>query len=384
MFILLQLLAIYLKDDVIMKFLNYLKKEPFLLAGGLLAIATSFIILPDREYLSYCNFKVISLLFCLMAIVEGIRNTGFFEAVTKAIGNHVSTQRGLTFVLCALCFISSALITNDVALITFVPFSLAVLRGEDENTVIYTIVLETVAANLGSLITPVGNPQNMYLYTYFNLTPAEFFKITVPLGALSAGLICAAVFFCKRKVVEIKNEQKLFIDKKSLAVYAALFTLCLLAVFNIISYAVMFVLVTVILFIKNKKLFLKVDYNLLVTFLLFFIFVGNAARMENVKGFIERIVIGREVSVGILLSQFISNVPAAAMLSAFTDDVRALIIGTNIGGLGTLIASMASLISYRKISNEKNISLKKYTVVFSVVNFAFLIILGGIYIFVVK
>lgn len=363
------------------KILAFMKREAVLTVSGVLALISVFIVPPDKNYISYCNFSVLALLFCLMAIVEGVRRCALFEVLTQSLTKYIKTEKYLILALCLTCFFSSAVLTNDVALITFVPFSLALLKNKGEKTLIFTVTMETVAANLGSLITPIGNPQNLYLYSHYEMEIGEFFRATLPLGGICLLIVTVICLLRKNEAAESNlTQEPARLNKRGLAFYGILFILCLLTVLGILHYGITFAITLIAVLIKDRGILKKVDYLLLLTFIFFFIFVGNIARLDLVQNFITRAIKGREILVSALLSQIISNVPAAAMLSAFTDNARGLILGTNIGGLGTLIASMASLISFRLLSTVK-ISSGKYLLFFSAVNFSLLTGLLLIYIF---
>ncbi|MBQ4526482.1 MAG: anion permease [Clostridia bacterium] len=281
------------------------------------------------------------------------------------------------------CFFSSAFITNDVALITFVPFSIALLKKQGAKTLIFAVTLETVAANLGSLLTPIGNPQNLFLYSFYSMSIGDFFKITLPLGTICLTLVCILCVFRKnRPLANDTNEKSYTLKKMPLLAYAVLFVMAILSVLGIIRWYVSLATVLVFTLIYKKELILKADYILLFTFICFFIFVGNVARIDTVSHFVTNAIHNREMVFSALISQFISNVPAAAMLSSFTDNAKALIIGTNIGGLGTIIASMASLISYRYISKTEDVKASRYLICFSAVNFSLLLLLISVYTFI--
>lgn len=363
------------------KILAFMKREAVLTVSGVLALVSVFIVPPDKNYISYCNFSVLALLFCLMAIIEGVRRCALFEILTQNLTKRIKTEKHLILALCLTCFFSSAILTNDVALITFVPFSLALLKNQGEKTLIFTVTMETVAANLGSLITPIGNPQNLYLYSHYGMKIGEFFRITLPLGGICLFIVILLCLLRRNKTAESDlTKETARSDKWGLIFYGVLFILCLLTVLDILHYGITLAVTLTAVFIKDRGILKKVDYLLLLTFIFFFIFVGNIARLEIVRNFITRAIEGREILVSALLSQIMSNVPAAAMLSAFTDNARGLILGTNIGGLGTLIASMASLISFRFLASAK-VSSGKYLLFFSAVNFSLLAVLLLIYIF---
>lgn len=362
------------------KVFNFLKNDITLTLAGVLAFISAFFVMPDKEYISYINFPVLVLLFCLMIIVSGFEKTGLFDMLKSRLMHSIKSEKGMIFTLSMLCFFSSALITNDVALITFVPFSLLILKNQKPSSVIFCVVMETISANLGSLLTPIGNPQNLYIYTKYALSIGEFFKVTLPLGALCLLMIFISFIFFKNSPLSSETKAgKISLDKGSLAVFSVLFILCILSVLDIISCYITLFIVVLGVFFTDKKLFFKVDYILLLTFIFFFIFSGNIKRIPFIYDFISHALSINEVIVTALICQVISNVPAAAMLSSFTDNATSLILGTNIGGLGTIIASMASLISYRYISAQNNIKNSKYLLVFSIYNLLMLLVLLFIY-----
>ena len=359
-----------------MKILKFLKNDIILTAAALLAIISAFIVPPDSQYIEYMNIPVLVLLFCLMIVVAGFKSAGAFEVLNTALSSKIKSEKTMIFALCMICFFTSALITNDVALITFVPFSIAILKNQKSNSIIFCVVMESISANLGSLLTPIGNPQNLFLYTYYGMSINEFFKITLPLGAVCLLMICVCLLFIKKRPLANEHtDTSVTLNKKQLWIFGILFLLCILSVLKLVSCYITLAAVILGVLLTDKKMLLKADYILLITFVFFFIFAGNIARIPAVFDFIENVLSGREVLASALISQIISNVPAAAMLSSFTDNGRALLLGTNIGGLGTVIASMASLISYRFISQEKQIVKGRYMLSFTLYNFSMLLVL---------
>lgn len=359
-----------------MKIINLLKKDIVLSVSAVLAIISAFFVTPDAKYLSYINLPVLVLLFCLMVVVAGFKKAGAFDFLKALLSSKITSEKTMIFALCMLCFFSSALITNDVALITFVPFSIATLKNQSNRAIIFCVVLETIAANLGSLITPIGNPQNLFLYTYYGVSIGDFFKITLPLGAVCFIMILVCLLFKKNQQLN-RDEQQIIanVSKSSLLLFSALLILCILSVLKIVSCYITLAVILIFVCLTDRALLKEADFVLLITFVFFFVFAGNVSRIPVIYDFIANILKGNEVLVSALFSQVISNVPAATMLSSFTDDARSLILGTNIGGLGTIIASMASLISYRFIAKEENISKGKYLLSFTAYNVVMLLIL---------
>lgn len=346
---------------LVRKIVNFAKKETVLFAAVLLAFGSMVCVPPDMQYLSYIDYRVLALLFCLMTVMEGFKSTGFFAAVAGKLLEKVKTFRQLYLVLVFLCFFTSMWITNDVALLTFVPFTVLVLRMTGlEQEMIPVIVLQTIAANLGSMTTPVGNPQNLYLYSISGMGIGAFLQIMGPLTLISAGLIFLICLIHKDFPIRQGMLGKEIVGVRKAGenqVLAVLFFISLLSVFRILSWQLLLLIVlasciVIKAFCKEKYLPLKADFGLLLTFVAFFIFIGNMGRICAVREVLSQVLNGRELLISFLCSQMISNVPAAILLSGFTQEYRGLLQGVNIGGLGTLIASLASLISYKFFAAE--------------------------------
>lgn len=362
--------------NYLQKIKAFIKQETILTAGIMLAIISSFIIPPDKEYLSYIDFRTILLLFCLMTVMTGFKQLGVFKLIGSRLLAHTKDTHQLSIILIFLPFVFSMFITNDVALITFVPFTIIVLKLADkENLLIPIVVLQTVAANLGSMLMPMGNPQNLYLYACSSMTLAKFIKLMLPYTIVSAICLFTAVLTIKKEPVAELDMKEASIKKSSVVFYTIEFILCLLTVANIIDIRVLALIIVLFTLIYSRSSLKDIDYSLLFTFIAFFVFIGNMGRIPEFKSFIENILNTNEVIVSILSSQIISNVPTALLLSGFTDKWELLIIGVNIGGLGTLIASMASLISYKQIVKESPALKGKYFKLFTITNIIMLIIL---------
>ena len=344
------------KKNMILNLWNWCKKEAVLSVAVILAVVSSFFVHPDKEYLGYIDFRTLAILFCLMAVMAGLQQIGLFGYVAEKLLKLVKHVRGIIFILIMLCFFSSMLITNDVALITFVPFTFIVLKmilGERaEKLIVPVVVMQTIAANLGSMLTPIGNPQNLYLYGKTSMNFGSFIGFMLPYTVIAFILLTAWCLLFpykgeKQAALQLVKETSLVTYKKQLTVYGVLFVLCLLTVAHILSYEVTLLAVLVVVFLLDKNVLGKVDYALLLTFVGFFIFIGNMGRICVVREVLSQVLNGRELLISFLCSQMISNVPAAILLSGFTQEYRGLLQGVNIGGLGTLIASLASLISYK-------------------------------------
>ncbi|MCQ2417904.1 MAG: citrate transporter [Oscillospiraceae bacterium] len=352
------------------------QSQPVLVIAFAAAVITVCIVPPDREYMGYCNRTVLIQLFGLMLAVSGARSAGVFDLMTNMMMKKTGTLRKLGFLLMLFCFFTSMLVTNDVVLLTFVPLTIMLYQNiRDEKSRIMTIVLETAAANLGSMMTPVGNPQNLFLYDYYSMQVGTFLKVMLPSGFISLVLLSLLCFLLPNTPCQTVSGQKAQISVKPSIAYALLFVICLGCVFRIVPDLVLLPAAVLIALICNPSLLKKVDYALLATFVCFFVFVGNIARIEIVSRFVSEILSGYELLISALLSQVISNVPSAVMLSGFTSNGESLLLGVNLGGLGTMIASLASLISFQFYRKSANADTVRYMAVFSAVNFGMLAVL---------
>lgn len=428
---------------IVKKIIAFIKKETVLTIAWILAFVSCFFVKPDKNYISYIDFRTLGILWSLMIIMEGFKVNGVFEELGNKLLHKTKKVWQLCSVLIFLCFFTSMLITNDVALITFVPFALLMLKNcNRKDLIVSVVVLQTMAANLGSMLTPIGNPQNLYLYGISGMKVGEFLLCMLPYTVISFLLIVISILGLKGKSepvgfdegndfsekmtdekddvsmkridTEIKNEDIQQLDreqkneaaqqihtagenhsleyiksakankKKNVCIlaYGLLFTLALLVVLraipNVFDINCAFILVAVVflvvLLLQNKILF-QIDYALLFTFIGFFIFTGNLGRIPVIRTTLTNLIEGREILVAVIASQGISNVPAALLLSGFTNNYKALLLGVDLGGLGTLIASMASLISYKMVAHEYNEIKGKYFIRFTIIGLFYLAVL---------
>ena len=367
---------------------QFIQQETVLTAAAVLAVVSAFFVPPDAQYLGYIDLRTLAILFSLMTVMAGLRRQGFFDGLGRALLSRTHSTFQLTLVLVGLCFFGSMFITNDVSLLTFVPFTFVVLSrlGADVrcSLLIPVVCMQTIAANLGSMLTPIGNPQNLYLYGKSGMSMAEFLLLMLPYTVVSLLLLVGwAVAVCRKQASScigvLPEQQNTSADRKIILLDAVLFAVCLLAVVRVLPYGVAFAAVLVCVLFADPHTLRAVDYSLLLTFVAFFIFIGNLGRIPAFSGWLQEFLTGREVLVAVLASQVTSNVPAALLLSGFTAETQALIIGTNLGGLGTLIASMASLISYRQIARELPQGKKQYFGLFTLSNLIFLALLLGVW-----
>ena len=366
------------------KIFCFVKNETVLSAAIILAVISSFFTKPDMQYLDYIDFRTLALLFCFMAVMAGLQKTGVFDLLAESLLKRVRGVKSLVFILVMLCFFFSMFITNDVALITFVPFTFTVLsmldKAEKSRLIIPLVAMQTIAANLGSMLTPVGNPQNLYLHGISGLGVIEFIALMLPYAAVSFILLAVWILCGKGNgSVEISISRAELREKKKIVIYIISFIVCLLTVARLIDYKITLLIVTALTAAADYRIFARVDYTLLLTFIAFFVFIGNMGRVPAFESYLKDIVYGRECITGVVSSQIISNVPAALLLSGFTDNFKPLIVGVNLGGLGTLIASMASLISFKLLGREDKRLRGKYVIYFSISNILFLAVLLAVY-----
>ena len=356
---------------------SFVRREPVLLIAALAALISCFFVPPDAAYLEYMDFRTLALLYCLMTVVAGLRKAGLFARLAHRLCENVKNVRTIALVLVLLCFFSAMLITNDVALLTFVPFAVVVLGMADrKKDLIHIVVLQTAAANLGSMLTPVGNPQNLYLYSCYDLSFGAFLRATGPVWLLSLALTALGCLALSPAPLTLFLGEEPDFDGRALRLYAVLFAVCLLVVLRVIGWPVMLGIVIAVLLIWDRPILLQADFMLLLTFVAFFIFSGNLARIDAVALALRRLMEGRVFLTSLLASQVISNVPAALLLSGFTRDARSLLLGVNIGGLGTPIASLASLISMKLYAHSDHAHTGRYLAEFTLVNLALLLILS--------
>lgn len=361
--------------------ISFLKKEPVLSVAAIGAVLSAFFVHPSADYLGYINFSVLILLFCLMLVVAGLMETKLFDVISAAILKSSDSSRTVAMLLVNITFFSAMLITNDVALITLVPFTVGLYNRAGRKCLIPLVVMETVAANLGSMIMPFGNPQNLYIYSQFNMKMSEFTEAVIPYGLVSLALVNIVTFFLIKdmKLDSDRTGSAKISSKRNFIIYTILFAVCVLTVLRIVNGYVCLAVVSAVCAFTDRRLFARVDYFLLLTFVAFFIFVGNLAKIDVISSSLSSVVAGHEFIAGVLASQVISNVPAAVMLSGFTNNAGALLLGVDLGGLGTLVASLASVISYKQYSKAEGADMKKYMAVFSTVNFALLAGLAAVY-----
>lgn len=354
---------------------RFIRKEPVQCIAALCAAVSCCFAPPSAAYLSYIDWRVLGLLFCLMAAVAGLTRAGLMERLSHALLKKAGTQRALVLLLTLLCFFCSMVMTNDVSLVAFVPLTLLLLtRAGLTRLTIPVVALETAAANLGSALTPVGNPQNLYLYSAYQLTPGEFFSVTGPLCAVSL-VLCVAAALCVRAKgrVTVQADAPAPLDGKRLALHGALLALCIATVFSLVDWRVTLAVVAACLLLFDRQIFRRVDYALLATFACFFLFSGNLASLPPVRALLTSLMEKSAFFASLLASQVISNVPAALLLSPFTDDARAMLLGTDVGGLGTLVASLASLISYKYYARSEGANSGRYLLWFTALNLLLLL-----------
>ncbi len=361
---------------VVYHILRFIKRNPVLCIAAAAAAVTSVLVPIDSAYIGYFDFRTLTCLFCVLAVVCALKNINFFYLLAQQIVRVFHTARTSVLALVYITFIGSMLIANDMALLTFLPLGYFVLSStQKQQYMAVTFILQNIAANLGGMLTPFGNPQNLYLYSKFAIPNGEFMRIMAPTFVLSIVLITlCCMLFIKPEPLQLQGSPA-YLNKKKTALYLVLFALSIAIVFRGIPYWLGLVIIPPVLLVSNRKALRDVDYGLLLTFVFFFVFAGNMARIDLVRELISETLSQNTLLFSVLSCQVISNVPTAILLSQFTGDYANLLVGVNIGGAGTLIASLASLITFREYKKHNPRRVGYYVGVFSLFNFSFLIIL---------
>ena len=356
---------------------GFVRKNVVMVVAMVAAMITCFIVPPDRAYLDYFDVKTLTCLFCVLAVVCALKNINFFYTLARKIILVFKNARMSILALVYITFIGSMLIANDMALLTFLPLGLFVLSTTGKGKYMaFTFIMQNIAANLGGMLTPFGNPQNLYLYTKFAIPNGEFIQIMLPPFLLAVALITVCcMIFVQPEPLELKDE-KVVMPAGRTVIYLLLFALAIAIVFRGIPYWIGLIIIPAFLLVMDRKALKMVDYPLLMTFVFFFIFSGNMARIDAVRNLFSWLLEKSTLLFSVLSCQVISNVPSAILLSQFTENYRELLLGVNIGGVGTLIASLASLITFREYTKNNKGKTRYYVLLFSAFNFAFLIILA--------
>ena len=363
-------------DNMKTKIISFAKTNAVAIIAAVAAIITMFIVPPDKEYLGYFDFKTLTCLFCVLAVVCALRNIRFFYTMAKAVIRQFKNAKLTILALVYITFIGSMLIANDMALLTFLPLGYFVLHTTNkEKYMAFTYIMQNIAANLGGMLTPFGNPQNLYLYTKFNIPDAEFVSIMfLPFIVAIALITVLCLVFVKSEPLEIE-EKAAELPIPRVIIYLVLFAISILIVFRSIPFIAGLIIIPIALIFLDREALKNVDYGLLLTFVFFFIFSGNMARMDGVRSFFSALLEKNTLLFSALSCQVISNVPSAILLSQFTQNYRELLLGVNIGGVGTLIASLASLITFREYTKGQPGHTLSYILKFTAFNALFFVVL---------
>ena len=365
--------------------ISFIKKNAVLCIAFAAALITSVIVPPDSEYLGYFDLNTLSCLFATLAVICALKNIRFFSILAEKIVALTGTLRASAIAIIYITFIGSMLIANDMALLTFLPLGYFVLhRTDNEKHMAKLFVLQNIAANLGGMVTPFGNPQNLYLYSYFNIPTVEFMGIMFPPFALAVTMITLCCFLFPKTELHLNSFDHKRLSVKRTAYYLALFAVSIIIVFRVIPYYIGLPIVFFGILFSDRNALKNVDYALLFTFVFFFIFAGNMARIDAVNNLLSYLLSKNTLIFSVISCQFISNVPSAVLLSHFTTDYKSLLMGVNIGGTGTLIASLASLITFKNYVSFNPGCAGKFVKVFTIFNFAFLFILSIFCFFIIN
>lgn len=355
---------------------EFVLKNTVLIIASTLAIISCFIVKPDAEYLGYFDFKTLTCLFCTLAVICALKNLRFFTVVARKIVMCTGNTRTLALALVYITFIGSMFLANDMALLTFLPLGYISLIGTGEERLMAPVfILQNIAANLGGMLTPFGNPQNLYIYTKFSIPTFEFMSVMLLPFLISILLFTLCCMFIRKRPLCLTDGGEKILSTKKTAFYLVLFAVTILTVFRVIPYYVCLPLISVAVFLSDRKALKQVDYPLLLTFVAFFLFAGNVSRIDAVGSFFSSMLGWNTLLTSVLSCQIISNVPSAILLSEFTTNWQELLVGVNIGGVGTLISSLASLITFKEYTSHVRGRTLRYIGLFSALNFGFLLVL---------
>ena len=359
---------------------RFARHNVVLLVALCAAIVTTCLVPPDRQYFTYIDFPTLSCLFSTLAVVAALRHIRFFTVLAEKIGALTGSLRACMLALTYITFIGSMLIANDMALLTFLPLSCYVLTSTgQERHMAFAFILQNAAANLGGMLTPFGNPQNLYLYGYFHIPTGAFTLTMLPPFLVAVAIITVLCFvFFPREPICVRERASAPLPRRRTVLYLGAFLLVILSVFRLLPYYAALAAVVAVLLFADRRAFLAVDYPLLLTFVCFFIFSGNMVRIPAVGAFFSALLSRNALLVSTLSCQLISNVPTAILLAGFAADWRPLLLGVNIGGVGTLISSMASLITLRTYLGAHPGGTGRYLWRFTWVNLLFLLVLFGV------
>ena len=360
---------------------NIIKKNILLVVAFIVAVITCFFIPFDKQYLEYFEFKTLMSLFSILAVVSGLKRTNVFEIISRKMISFFHTERNVILALIFGTFTFDLIVANDMSLITFLPLTYIVLSTtNNKKHLMFTYIMQTVAANMAGMITPHGNPQNLFLYSYFNIPTVEFIQILLPEFIVTALLLYViTIILIPKEKLELESKEKIDIHKPNVILYSILFVLTIASIFRVLPHIIPFVVVAAVVIFYDRKTFPEIDFGLLLTFCMFFIFSGNMARIPQIQDLISDLVNNNTLVAGILSCQVISNVPTAIFLSKFTNNYRELVASVNLGSLGIMISSLASLITLKEYLKHEQGKFLKYLGMYTLVNTIFFIALMATY-----
>ncbi|MBQ2686498.1 MAG: citrate transporter [Clostridia bacterium] len=355
---------------------KFIRSNAVLCIAAVLAVFTALIVPPDKDYLGYFDLKTLSCLFATLAVICALKNIKFFTIIACKIVSKAGNVRALALALVYITFIGSMFIANDMALITFLPLGyIALCSTGKEKYMAHLFITQNIAANLGGMLTPFGNPQNLFIFTKFSVPTLEFMSIMAPPFIVSILLFTLSCIILPKEKLDIIDDESVKLPKKRTAFYLILFALTVVMVFRVLPYYVCLPIILIAILISDRSALKKVDYALLFTFVFFFIIAGNISRIDLVSEFFSSLLEKSTFLTSVFSCQIISNVPSAILLSEFTENYKELLLGVNIGGAGTLISSLASLITFKEYTSHVKGKTLSYLVRFTVMNFAFLAVL---------
>lgn len=331
------------------KILKFFKTNFIFTISILAAIISCFFVLPDKEYLGYFDIDTLVCITLLLLVIAGFSNIQFFQKVARFLVKKFKNTRSIIMCLIFITYISALVNANDMSLLTFLPLAYIVLKYTNNlRYVAFTFIMQNIASNLGGMITPIGNPQNLYIYSYYDLTLLEFFKIMAMPTLLALILIITVCLFIKKIPLEFKDEETTKFSIPKAITYACLFIITILVVLGVLPWWIATIIIIITLLICDIKAFALVDYTIPLTFVAFFIFSGNLSRIPAIINVMESFINDYTFITAYISCQAISNVPTAVLLSKFTNNYAHLLVSVNVASLGIIFSSLSGVIALKE------------------------------------
>lgn len=348
-----------------------------LLIAFIAAVLTSFLSAP--HIVSDINWHTIASLLSMMLLVQVYEYLDFLEFIAAGLTKRAKTVRQLMMAIVCLAFFGASVLTNDIAILTMIPLFHKLAKHLKLSPVM-PVILIAVSANLGSILTPFGNPHNLYVQTYYNLGIGQFFAMSLPISIISFIVLMLLTLTFPKQAIEPRELKKIVLNKRALSITVVVTILFFLSIFKLLPVWVPLIVAIIWTVFLNYHIVETVDYSLLLIFMCFAVAVGNAGRIPAVVSLFQFLEQGKLSTylTSIITSQFMSNVPSTILVAQFSKEVAAVFLGTNIGGLGTVIASMANLLTFKQYNFFFKVKPTRFLMIFFIVDVLLLLLFGVI------